>query len=591
MENANLASKRPGLQWDLLVGLLPLLALAPMLVYQVATLWSHDYMQFFPIVWAIVAAWLGLNLRNASLSLHPHRVWTAIGLMIVAALIYVYSVWSFSPWLAHLALLLQFAAWSLGRLGHKHWATIAGWTLLLATTLPLPWGWDQGVSNWLQSFATWCSAKALDALSVPVLQNGSLIESRDLQLVADEVCGGLSSVYAFAAFAIALGLWQHHSLIVGLKTLLLVPLWTLLGHFLRIFGILSLQEYMQRDFSNGWDYRILEVTTSLVVMLLIWASSRLLKRLFDPIPVADAEFGPVFSGLNKFFCWPQPDPFDDLEPDDEYERKRFLKMKEERAARLPQLADFWWTQNGWSVWLVRGLAAVFLLLALSPLRGLATQGIQGLNFGRPQYSLSQVEQIARAESFPDELEGGWKKVGFQAVQRNPRSRKGEFSLMWRYRAAEREFDVSLDLPFLGWNDPVNEFEMRGWKAATTEIRAQDLWPWGECDLQNELGGTVTLFYSLVTPDGVPYTTVPTGLAGEQAGNSSGVMDGTSTPNADPAAAALSSSTQPTVSQSQTAITYQFQMLNESGVELTSEERQLLRDQFLRLREVARSSLQ
>ena len=234
MEQDTAKPNQPTWQWDLLVGALPVLALTPLLIYQSASLWSRDHMHFFPLVLVVVGLWVVMSLRGAREARHPMRVWSAISLLVVGALFYIYAVWQFSPWFAHLALLFFFAAWTLGRLGQKHWASIAGWTALLATTLPWPWGWDQGFSNWLQTSGAWCTAKALDALNIPCLQNGSSIETRGLHLIADEICGGLASVYAFGAFAILLGLVLHSGFIVALKTVLLVPLWTLLGHFMRL---------------------------------------------------------------------------------------------------------------------------------------------------------------------------------------------------------------------------------------------------------------------------------------------------------------------------------------------------------------------
>lgn len=578
MENSADKPEQPAWHWDLLVGVLPLVALSPLLVYQTANLSSRDHMRFFPLVLLAIAIWIVMGFRDATEARGRIRVWTAISLSVVAALIYLYAVWIFSPWLAHLSLLFVFAAWALGRFGHKHWVSIAGWTALFATTLPWPWGWDQGFSNWLQSAATWCSAKALDALAIPCLQNGSSIETRDMLVVADEVCGGLGSVYAFGAFAILLGLLQHSGFIVGFKTLLLVPLWTLMGHFLRIFGILSLQEYAHRDFSNGWDYRILEGTTTAIVLLLIWCSSRFFRRIFEPIPVADAEFGPVFSGLNKLFCWPQPDPFDNLEPEDEYEKQRFLKRRAELLEQQPKQATFLWSSLPATLWTVRIVPAVLLIAALLPVISLASQGLSSLNFGRPKFSLAQVEGLAGPDALSDTLEDqsqvegearvGWKKVGFQIVQRNPRSRQGEFSLRWGYRSNEGEFTASIDLPFLGWNDPIDGLQLRGWKAGPVDIRWQDDWPWGECELENELGGKETIFYTLFTRSGEPYTNVPSRLLPEQV-----------TESVDVETAAANQ-------QSATAVTYQFQLLSESGGELSQAKREALRAQFLQLREVA-----
>jgi hypothetical protein len=570
MEQPASTHRQSNFQWDLFAGLLPLLALSPLLVYQAADLWSRDHRQFFPIALAALVAIVIWKLRRATLADDFFRMWIAVCCLSAAAVVYGYAVWIFSPWLAHLAFVVVFSAWALGRLGHKHWGGVAGLIVLLASTLPWPWGWDEGFSNWLQSSAAWCSAKALDALAIPCLQNGSLVETRDMQIIADELCGGLASVYAYISFAIVICLLQHCGLLVGLKTVLLTPLWTLFGFFLRIFGALTVQEYLGRDVSNGWDFRILELATSGLVLLLIWTTSRFLKRLYEPIPVADAEFGPVFSGLNKLFCWPQPDPFEELEPDDEYERQRFRKRKEELIARRRARTGFQWTRNSEAVWSVRVAAGVLLICGLLPASTLAKQGFSQLSFGLPTYSISQVESLGEQDSLPAQLDGGWQRQGFQIVQRNPRSRQGEFSLVWRYRLEDRQFDASLDLPFLGWHAPATQLELQGWQIERIRVNWDDDWPWTETRLENELGGKAIILHALITSDGQPYTYIPSQLLDDQPLKSepdSPISDSTS-------------------AQPATEVTYQFQLFSETGGELPTDQLRLLHERFLQLRKTA-----
>lgn len=569
MEIQTARPKNLSWQWDLMVGLLPLAALSPLLLHQVAALTHRDHMQFFPVavgIFLLIVVW---QLRGATFSIAQRRIWVALALLILSALTFGLAVRDSSAWLAHLTLIIVFIAWALGRLGNRHWGGVAGLTSLLATTLPLPWGWDHGFSNWLQTTAAWCASKALDAIGIPCLQNGGLVETRDLQLVADEVCGGFGSVYAFAAFAITISLLQHATFLVGLNTLLLVPLWTLLGNFLRMFSILVVQDLWKRDLSNGWDYRIVEIASVMLVLLLIWSSSRLLRRLFEPIPVADAEFGPVFSGLNKLFCWPQPDPFEELEPEDEYERQRFRKRREELMASRSRDVDFLWSGNSATVWTVRVTSAILLLCAAFPIASLAKQGLGELSFGRPVISRTTAEGLGKKESLPAELEGGWKLRGYQFMQRNPRSRHGEFSLLWRYGFEERLFDLTIDLPFVGWHDPASPLKLQGWKIEQSTVHWQEGWPWVVSQLENELGGKAVIFHSLMTRNGEPYANIPAEFSSSPDGEADNDHQ-----------------SETSSQQSATATTYQVQLFSESGVELSDTERQTLQNQFLNLRNTA-----
>ncbi|MCA9134564.1 MAG: exosortase U, partial [Planctomycetales bacterium] len=381
---------------------------------------------------------------------------------------------------------------------------------------------------------------------------------------------------AFVAFAILLSLLLHKSFIVALSTVLSVPLWVLVGNFLRLFGIVIVHEVWNRDLSNGLDFLMLEVGSNLLMLLLIWATLRLLTRIFEPLPVADAEFGPIFAGLNKLFCWPQPDPFEDLEPEDEYEKKRFLRRQAEKEAQRRTYPDFIWTSHAVATWSVRVVALLLLVGALVPLRALSSQGLSQLNFGVPRLSAAQVEQLAQEDTLPATLDGGWQRVNFSAERRSPRSQFGEFSLTWRFHSDERQFLASVDLPFLGWHDPVAARALEGWKAEQTTITREDGWPWAEAELENELGGKAYVFYCLFTPDGKPFTHVPPQVGAEGS---------TGQPGQEAEEEQPAEEQQP--QQSTTAVTYQFQLFSESGVELSRAERSGLREKFLQLRDAFR----
>src|SRR5690606_20898395 len=107
-----------------------------------------------------------------------------------------------------------------------------------------------------------------------------------------------------------------------------------------------------------------------------------------------------------------------------------------------------------------------------------------------------------------------------------------------------------------------------WKSGPVEIRWAEDWPWGECELENELGGRETLFYALLTPSGHPYTRVPSQWAAGQ-----GIQSESHFANEIKADAA---SRGENAEQSAGAVTYQFRLLSESGGELSPAQRQALR---------------
>lgn len=516
-------------------------------------------MRFFPLTLVCIAALVAIHWRAVAPTNNKARRWSAIGLFILASAAFLYSVINFSPWLSHGAIVLCFAAWALGRWGNYHWGAVIGWACVLATTLPLPWGWDESVLAWLQGFATWATACSLDALQIACLRNGSLLEIRGLSLFANEVCDIWAGPYALLSFAAVLMAFQHRGIVVCAKVLGLVPLWTVLINWIRLLCITTLFEYSEINAASGRDFGLLVLGTILLGLFLIWLSSLFFRQMFMPIPVADAEFGPVFSALNKLFFWPLKDPMEEIPPDDEDDLKIFLRRKEKNEERLASLPNFNWISTPASLWLVRVFAICFVTGGGMTIGALAGGRLGELNFGTPTYTAAQMERMATEDSLPETLDGGWKRAGFTATQRSSRSKSGQFGLRWTYASSAQTFTFGIDLPFIGGQDPVADLVRRGWKSEQTRFKTQDAWPFGVAELENELGGQAYLFYSLYTVDGQPFSTeqMREQTSATEDGDASDV--GTS------------------------AITQIVQLFIESGEELTETELMPFRDQFLTLR--------
>lgn len=516
-------------------------------------------MRFFPLTLICVAVLMAVHWRAAAPTNNKTRRWLAIGLFILASAAYLYSVINFSPWLSHGAVVLCFAGWALGRWGNYHWGAVAGWACVLATTLPLPWGWDESVVSWLQGIATWAAACSLDALQIACLRNGSLLEIRGLSLFADEVCDIWAGPYALISFAAVLMAFQHRGIVVCAKVLSLVPLWTVLINWMRLLCIATLFEYYEINAASGRDFGLLVLGTILLGLFLIWLSSMFFRQMFMPIPVADAEFGPVFSALNKLFFWPLKDPLEEIPPDDEDDLKMFLRRKEKEVQRLASRPKFDWLAIPASLWLVRACAIGFVAGGGMAIGALAGGKLGDLNFGTPIYTAVQMERMAAEASLPETLDGGWKRAGFTATQRSSRSKSGEYGLRWTYASKSQTFTFGIDLPFIGFQNPVADLVRRGWKSEQMRFKTQDAWPFGIAELENELGGQAYLFYSLYTVDGQPFVTeqMLTKAPGVEDANASDL--GTS------------------------SITQVVQLFIESGEELSETELIPYRDHFLTLR--------
>lgn len=555
----------PDPQWHIFVGLLPALACVPLLLFSLAALWSREYMQFFPVTIAAVVAFTAFLTRGAEPTTNRERRLAAVAVLCVAAVVLAIGVWKFMPSLGTLSVCLVLLAWSVGQIGNQHWGKVASLACLAATTILWPWNWDLGVTHWLENLAAWGTTKSLDALAIPCINNSGRIEIEGLAVMANEICGGQASLFAYLSFAVLVCMLAKRGLLVSIASLICVPIWVMLSHYIRLFGILLAKEYWERDIATGWDFRILEVSTIIMVLGLIWLSTIFFKQLFEPIPVADAEFGPIFSGINKMFCWPQADPFEEMEPEDEYERKQFLKIKEKQAAELAKIPRYHWHADSRVLWVVRGASVVMLLCGLVPIGQLLSRGLE---FGVPSVSPQEAENLIAQDALPAELaEGRWKLRDMTPVSRNPRSSFGRYSLLWRYNSGQKQLIVSVDMPFLGWHDAVAARRLEGWKSESHAVDIENDWPFGFAELENELGGKAYLYYGFVNRKAEPFTKVPAYLSVVNQDGLSG-----------------------NANQNGNQATYQIQVFIETGEEVSRAERAEIKERFLELREVIKSSV-
>lgn len=556
-------------KWDLAVALASLLALLPMLAFRWAAMLSEPGLRFFLLllpVLGVIVVLRGLPSRAAE---HPVRVWTAIGLFVFGVLLAAYSIWIFSPWLAQFASVIVFLAWALGRFGQRDWPEVVGWSGVLATTLALPFGWTAGLTSWLQLTAAWCTSKALDAFQIANLRIGNSIELKDFQLFADQVCGGWASIYALAAITAVLLVVGHRSLLVAIKSILALPLWMVLIHFIQLLTICLVFEFYGRDLASGSDYLVLQIGTFLLGVFLSWLLMHTLSSLYEPVPVADAEFGPVFSGLNKALCWPQPDPFEALEPEDMHERKHFQKLKEQREAAKAKWSPVYWFDHPKAKWSVLVGAGVLVLAGLAPWTLIATGSLRP-SFAAATLPVETVERIV-AIALPTELED-WRLV-VNADEPGPmiaKVRSGTTAISWQYQKAAQIYTLTAELPFRGWHDSTLQRERYGWAVGGKNIETgQSNWPVFTAELENDLGGRAYLFSSMVDQDLESFEGLPDDAEAEQT-EKAGELRITD----------LLSGQE----RQEDTTTIQIELFCESGEPLSDDEQDALKAKFLELRD-------
>lgn len=565
-------------QWDIWVLLVPLAAMLPMLLIQWQHLMSRSERQFFPLL-VVIALYFPLRAiakapRESETSPTLLPIWrarAAVGSLGLAVAIYALGVWLFSPWLAHLAAIITFFAWALGRCVQTPWSTVLAWTGLLAVTLPLPLNYDQEFINWLQSSSSWACSAALDAIGVPHFRRANVIEVRGRQLFVEEACSGIGSMYALLAAAALLVFVNGRSLVVSAVTLASVPVWAMLGNFIRLLAIALAQHFYERDLSHGTDHELLGLLTFSLAALGLWMTEWMATNLLQPVPPTAPEYAFAFRTANAVLCWPDKDPFANVEPEDETPAER--KAREAaRAARQARQEAAVRRVRPWELQPLRrtvlATSGLALVLGIAPAI-VVTRGnpTEILSFGLPSYSPKELEQFPAADSMPEQL-GQWTRVGFKTEHRSSASLFGEHSRIWEYQRGDDFLAVSMDFPFRGPHPLEVCYTNSGWTVDEIEIRDDEegqAWPWTQLRLSNDFGSQAFVCYSTFTEDGQPYSL---GLES--------VLDKKTSSRIAAALTSRDSAFQP--------VCYQVQILCESGKKIGQEEEAELRQRFLQARQ-------
>lgn len=414
-----------------------LVALALPLFSEAQFLAGKKHLQFFPLA-VLAGIWLTWSRGVLGTTASGPRIRAGTIFGIVGGIVALASGVLFSPWLAHLAILCLVTAWALVRLGGSSWQQSLAWMTLFWITLPLPMGLDDRLVRKLQSLSTGSASPLMDLAGIPHLPRGNIIEMSAGELFVDEACSGVDSLYALAAVALLLAVWQRSSFATGLLTLLSVPAWAWFGNTLRLFTIAFLLEFYSIDTAHGWKHTVLGL---MIFGLTCWCMLVMqtgIQRLLKPFPVKTVMSGPLHAFFNMLVCWPAVDPAS--------ERKMAAARK---AAAKSGVADEQLSAGGQR--LLMALATVVLIAGGASVTTYFMGPAKLETFSSIRVDEAAVVATFEESDLPADL-GGMKFVRFETVHR-PMSKLfyGEHSAVWHFVDDGVPVHVSLDFPFPGFH--------------------------------------------------------------------------------------------------------------------------------------------
>lgn len=435
----------------------------------------------------------------------------AIGLVCASLLVFLLAVLWSAPWLASVAAIGTFGGWALGRMTRLHWPAIAAWCSLLLIALPLPGSWELGLVRWMQWLAGLLAAGVLDLLQVPHLRFGNLFELKDFVLNIETATRGPFSFYALAIVAAITMYLRGNGWVTTFLKFLTLPLWGIFLYTVRLLILLLAHHWYGRDLSSGLDYHLVAAASFAWAFLayLIW--DLILSAGLSPVPTEVPERARFYNGFNQFLCWPNVVPFVDVSSTLDFEGKR--RSQAPQAERLPPtLVRDWWSLRTLAI----PLALILLAAGFAGVTAAAVSLRSGGAFsgGLPQLTEEQRAALPGRDSLPETFES-WLRIGFRSEDVPADSRLAADALAWDYLSGSRTATFQVDFPVRGVADIVDWYAQRGWQLVdmvSLKGKQNTAWPWIELTVENSYGVRARVCYSCMTSTGKPYLALPAAKA-------------------------------------------------------------------------------
>jgi exosortase len=435
------------------------LAHLPLLFVHAQRLWWRPHYQCFPFMLAGAfllgwRAWPRID-GGATRPLPGLAAIVAVGawLILLAAVILSFS------WLAMLATLMLLTAGCLAWGGIDYLRRFWPAGLMLVLLLHPPTSLEQPVILNMQRLATRASSPVLDALQVPHLVLGNVIETAHRRLLIEEACSGIDSLVAVVVSTLFLLFWLHRTWLHSLLLLVGAVGWVLLANVLRIVMVAFLDVHWHLDISAGWRHDLVGVLLFAVALGLTASTDQLLRFVLGMRTVVP-------------------------------------KVRTSVSRQSPSLTHAW--RQGYTE-AALGVGYGILLTVQ-----VAWPPVTGTELGGPRNEL-EVPALGRA-ALPPQW-GGWQIAGFESTLLKHASPSQTHSQVWHYRSPRGRAEVCLDYPFQGWHNLQVCYLVKG---CTLESQRDSTDSEGyqtkEFGFRRSLGRTSFLLYQMFDENGEPVST-------------------------------------------------------------------------------------
>ncbi len=439
----------------------------PLLLAHSRNLWSRPQYRFWPLLLlaVICLCWYRWSHGRADRDLTSGRfqqLSLAGALLTLTAAVCLHS-----PSLGMVAAILSTAAGFSRYGGRAFWTDLLGCWALLWLLVPLPFGLDLWLVDWLQTLGSRSASHVLDHIGVLHLMEGNVLEFSGQSLLAEEACNGSRWLFMLVALAASFSVWKRLGFTRTIVLIASALLWVGMLAILRTTTIAAAFHWWKADLSKGLPNWLLSAVLLVLALLLLLSTERLLWVLW---PMA-ADLGQSTSGLwnrltqrvrRRYQRWR------------DYSTRIAVAVRKEEMSPRPLAIGTSSTPDGHA----NRIGSPFDWMLIGGFTLLVGMQLVALIVARTASSPVGEEAVKVVKDALPEQICGWERTGFQSVRRTAMTAQGEFSKVWTYESSFGIVRVSMDYPFRGWNELTRCYRAQGWEIVGRNVCRSDGAPQG-----------------------------------------------------------------------------------------------------------------
>lgn len=472
-------------------------AFLPVLLVYLPQLWAREYYRFFPFAFL---ATVGLAVArmdpqvnsNVSISRWVVRilVFAAAESLLVAGIM-IDSVWPcYVAFVATLGLILDF--WN----ERDCLRSLSYLVLPVVVTVRPPLNLDLTGVQELQAVTSKIASMFLSILHVDHLLAGNIIQPMiGGELMVDEACSGVQSLYTLIFIAALMGVYRRYTLFRTSILMGSAVFWALMMNVFRISAIAIAQTQFQVDLASGWKHDAVGYAGILLAVAFLFSTDRFVFFLVGGIP-DDVRLYPSTNVFVVFWNWLFVSADIDEKSNGEH---RPVKAINKNAKSI--------TGTNWSV-LGSALAAILFVSLISA--AAAWRSVQPFSGGGTSESSLAVQLPVASDWLSAEAFPNCSLLKFDTEHR-VNSAFGDFSDQWTIATPIGAVRHSIDHPFFGYHDLTVCYRNIGWQM--TSVKSQPVsgddssWPVVVSEFVRPTAERAVVCFSAFTLDGVGITGV------------------------------------------------------------------------------------